>query len=138
MDVSSRVHRTLRHLKQFVPLTDGDAAEWLGAADTLGDGEHLLGAYQNHVGRKDDAIIVTSDRLIGAADGGRYAIRYADIVGISVPGEEKAWADRLTVTERAGKRTVLIVSGGEGQVRDVFEFSRFLRRAASDVVGGAA
>jgi hypothetical protein len=118
-------------MKNFVALSAQDEAEWLSSLPALGNDEELVGAYQNHIGLADSAVVITTRRLLVEHRGSWRSINYSNISDIVLP-REKGSADRLLVREISGKQTEVPVSGGQGHLRDVFEFSRFLDRVRAD------
>jgi hypothetical protein len=114
----------LRHLPRYVT---GDAAGERAVADgvKLPDGEELLGVYDNPEG---PAVYVTNRSVRWM---GEHAVEYSRITESNVPGD-KTEANRLVVTLTDGTSETVPVAGGEGRLRDVWEFKRYMDRVVED------
>lgn len=114
-----------------MPLSGIEVPNWLHPPPRLDDGEELVGFYQNRIGSKERAVIITTRHLFFESSGNWESVGFSDIVEIKLP-DEKSKAHRLVISDCIGRKSVLVIEGGEGQFWDVFEFCRFVERAKDD------
>ena len=104
---------------------------WLAGIE-LPPGNRLLGVYENTPGSTNDYVAVSDHGLLVVTpEGERVFVAYHDILRAPYNNEKKETIDGLILETRQGTRVPLPVKNGERRFRDVFEFSRFVDRAAA-------
>jgi len=129
----AREHRILKHLDRYHSLSQGAEFE-LPAAVVLSEDETVLGVYDNLEDETQAPIFVTTVGLWVFSSEWRQ-VRYADMdsARVKLGGEKvKTNADTLLIGLTTGETIEVLVTGGDGKLRDVWEVDRFMLR----VIGG--
>jgi len=96
----------------------------------LPGGHTPLGIYENNPGSSRDALLVTDKGVIVYAPEGNYTVEFKDIADATWTPESKRQANAVRVTLQSGGIRDIPVHGATPQTADVFEFLRFVMRAA--------
>lgn len=135
MNVLVRVKRILAHLKNFKLTCEGEHLHYHSSV-CVGDGETLLGVYENVSGSITHALAVSDQSLYTEQNGSWTAINFAQIEAIRPPDKDSVSQKEIgiLVQHDGGKKLLIPVWGGDvsGKFRDVYEFTRFLMRTSND------
>ena len=129
----AREHRILRHIQRYQPFSGQSDRDLLTPVPML-EGERILGIYSNRESVVQLPIMVTSAGLRTLGPQSEF-IPYASMSSAKVRlgGETtKTNADTLVIHLRTGEDIELLVTGGHGQLRDIWGFDRFLLRVIGD------
>ncbi len=134
ISVESRVHRTLRKLDRFKAIHLWDQLPQLDQiASPLGDGERLLGAYENEPGCVDRLLLFTNVGVHCWMGNRWHSLKYVDIEAAEWPQEQKTEAETLVIERKDGSYLRLPVNGGSELGRDLFVVMRFIDRVVAYV-----
>ena len=123
MTPKQRSKRILERIPGFVL---GDPDQSLGGLTTA----TVFGAYHNdRLGGPE--VVFTERGLIRLGDQPR-TIEYTDIRSV-VGQRDKDGRSGLELVFKSGETVQLVITGGEGRFRDVFEIQRFLMRVVEDL-----
>ena len=89
-----------------------------------------LGVYVNDL-QNGDLVFVNEEGVAVFKNGSLDEILYSDILKIKAPPKDAPTG--VTVTLRNGSVKFIPIANGRGQLRDVYEFTRFLMRSAETV-----
>lgn len=131
--VLARAHRILSRLDRYRSadsLGFGDEA-WLQAVP-FEDDERCIGVYENSPSSLDGNVVITDHGMYVGQESGFLRIRYAEMRGLSVPGDKHS-SDRMVIRLPDERSAEVPVVGGRGRFRDAHEFSRFLHRVVEDL-----
>lgn len=130
MDIGFRAKKVLGRMDSFVSREEiGDKL----TLPMLPAASELIGVYVNDAARND--IVIITREWVGAVKGANlHVLRYADIGKVSAP--PKGAPDGISVQMKDGRSDFLRIANGNGQLRDVYEFTRFMMRAVEQ--SGAA
>jgi hypothetical protein len=126
MTTSMFASRILRSLPNYVSLDVETPPPWL-ATMALDADEEPLGIYENHVGDRLEAIVVTTQGLRWSGRQEQLALRYDCVERIEIP-EAKERVNLLYLHLSDGQILLLPVKGRRGRLPDAFEVCRFLDR----------
>jgi len=130
--VESRVHRTLRKIDRFKPVSRWDSLHQLaGVRSPLSHEEKLLGAYENVPGQIDRLILVTNEGFHLLESAKWRTIKFSDMTGTEWPLGPKNEANTLIIKKKTDTESLPILGGSE-LGRDLFVFMRFLDRVITD------
>jgi hypothetical protein len=98
--------------------------------EQLSSGEAVIGVYTG--GPQESQVIVVSDEALIFHDDGWRRVPFSEMraVRINTEGIAKIEAEQLHIQTADGARRIVTVAGGDSRSRDVFEFARFVKRAA--------
>lgn len=123
--VSSIVYRTLRGMERYRPLSEL-SYDPIKSISTIDD-EITIGVYDNQ-GDGNDSIIITNIGIYVVSDGHQKHIRYNQISQVNGPSTKQDTSIKILVS--SGLVLYLHINGMTKGFSDVFEFTRFLMRAA--------
>jgi len=131
MDIGFRAKKILGNMDSFVSKEEiGDKL----TLPMLPAASELIGVYVNDAARND--IVIITREWVGAVRGMTLQVmRYADIEKLSAPA--KSAPDGISVQMKDGRSDYLRIANGNGQFRDVYEFTRFMMRAVEQSGGGS-
>ncbi len=130
--IRSRVHRILNEMDNYIQSYNVEALKKDGVI-LEGKGD-FLGLYENHKGNLRENVVVTTLGLYVFNQEWKF-VQYEDIASVNVPLNEekdKSAADQLLLHLSNGSQVEIPIKGGQGRMRDVWEFSRFLHRVIKD------
>lgn len=93
----------------------------------------LIGVYNGHSSDLSSRIFV-ADKGIWIYDKDWELIKYSDMMDLEFPAQKDASNSELGLLLEDGSRRAAVIVGGQGRVRDLYEFGRFLRRCMTDSV----
>lgn len=130
--VKSRAHRILNRLAHYRRAEDATAAD-LARLRTLGLnlGEQYIGVYENSPLDWEGNVVVTDRGLYVTAADAPTRLPYQEMLSVQVPGEKHV-ADRLRIQLEGDRSSDVPIRGGDGRLREVWEFYRFLKRVRAD------
>ncbi len=131
--IKSRAHRILKSFSNYHSFGESasDSSASL-AGYSLEEDEHPLGIYENAPDNHSDNILVTTRGLHLLQEPQEQFIQYLEIDRIEVT-QPKQLADSVVLHLRSGNVSEISIKGGRGNLRDVWEFVRYLRRVMEDV-----
>ena len=134
--IGSRAHRILKPLANYRAIDEGGVGLANGLSETivLHNNERVLGIYENPAHGQQKTVVVTT-RGVHVVVGGNYqALAYSQIDHVETPrsGEKHSFGE-LVVTCRSGDNVIIPIEGGQGRLRDAWEFLRFLNRVVADI-----
>lgn len=127
--VESRAKRILARGKLKGYKVVQSAEPWAGLPPEAGE---LLGTYVNTI---DNVVLVAKIGIVTRQAQETVFIRYADIIEASVLNSDKHQASEIELTVPDGIRHRILIAHGEGRLRDIWEFFRFLDRVRRDLQG---
>lgn len=130
VSVESRLHRTMKGVKQLERDVSREKIQELGVAPLLANGENILGIYWNRT--PGNFFVVTDLALIFRVDGVLTRLEFVRMKSSLIIAVEKTTAEEVRIELKGGKSVSLIVDGGDGQFRDVFSMGRFVMRVIED------
>lgn len=127
MDIRFRAKKILGSMDSYVQ--QHEVRNKLGAyADLLSN--NTLGIYVNNL-EDSNLVLVNESGIAVFKNGSLDETLYSDILKIKSPPKDAPTG--ITVTLRDSSVKFVPVANGRGQFRDVYEFTRFLMRAAETV-----
>jgi hypothetical protein len=130
-----RAKRILEHHsnKRYYPIPEQDREKYLTDYCFQKD-EQLLGIYKNDIKNNLDDVLFTDKGIHFYVENKKIFIAYNQIKDLHVEGE-KITANTLLITygDNGDQKIKLLIKGGEGKCRDIFEILRYLRRVMDDV-----
>lgn len=127
--VIPHAHRTLGRLKSYKDCVGKNIDDFPQYAKLVqvGPDETIIGVYENSTGEPKESIIITDTGLYVSGAQEWVYIRYEQVTRVEFPVELKNQAEELFVY-CGGVRTKLVIRGGAGKFRDIYEFLHFLER----------
>ncbi len=126
--VTSRVHRILKDLKLFRAID----MQNLDSSVRLRPSENVLGLYENNKSERKDALLITTHAIHILCEKGEKVVDFREINKVETPPSKEPPLEELTVQLKSGEQIKIPVRGGKENVRDAWEFLRFLIRVQSD------
>jgi hypothetical protein len=131
--VKSRAHRTLRRMARYTFDTNDIRSLQTKYGINDSSAEQLVGAYRNDPCDDVECVILTDQSLWLCGAHGNTRLRYTHIKGVlSSDSTDVHYCD---IETRKGDIVRIPIVGGEGNIRDVFEFIRFIMRVIDDISG---
>lgn len=130
----ARVHRILKSLDRFQSLSGQSNFNHYAKEPAISEGEEVLGIYRPNAGDVDNAVIVTTLGLHVYSDEW-ICLEYSKMISAHVSLEDsvdKTSASILIIELETGKAIPISIAGGQGNLRDVWSFLRFLQRVIVD------
>ena len=142
MNVQSRAKRILTPLSSYQPIEEVGSLLFPLRDFAVLRGATPLGVYSNTPGESQEALLVSDIGVfLNCGEEVRF-VEYKTINKVDIAADGrivgadatalKIDADGLLVTAEHSAPVFLPVRNGHGKYRDVFEFSRFMNRAAED------
>lgn len=126
-----RGYRILRKMKRFE--YSGGARATSSSPDVqLHLDETLIGCYRNYDGSSAELLVITDRALWVRRDTVWGRTEYQQMKSVSVEGP-KHEATSLTIRLRTGGVIHVPVRRGEGRLRDIWTFVRYLTRVIEDI-----
>ena len=127
MDIRFRAKKIFGKMDSYVQQHEIESklSSYVGMLST-----DMLGVYVNDL-QKGDLICINEKGIAVAKNGLLDEILYSDILKIKAPPKDAPTG--VTVTLRDGSVKFVPVANGRDQLRDVYEFTRFLMRLAETV-----
>lgn len=127
MEVRFRAKKILGNMDSYVQQHEIETkfGSYVGllASDTLG-------VYINNL-QDGDFVVVSEKGIAVFKNGSLDETLYSDILKIKAPPKDAPTG--VTVTLRNGSVKLIPIANGRGQLRDVYEFARFLMRSVETV-----
>ena len=119
MDIRFRAKKILGNMDSYVQQHDigSEFSSYFGLLPS-----DILGVYINNL-QKGDLIFVNEKGVAVSKNGLLDKILYSDIMKIKAPPKDAPTG--ITVTLKNGSVKFVPVANGRGQLRDVYEFTRF-------------
>lgn len=133
MNVKSRAHRILKPLVNYHDMTAKAISPPFWIQDVIFQrGEDCVGIYENHPGRKEEAIVITTLGLHIFRNEEWQYISYDQIESVKTPTDKRV-ADQLEIQLHDNNVASVPIKGGQNNLRDAFSFLRFLDRVVRDL-----
>ena len=129
MDIHFRAKKIFGHMDSYVQQHEIESklSSYVGQLPSK-----MLGIYVNDL-QISDLVFVNEEGITVSRNGLLDEILYFDISKIKAPPKDAPTG--VTVTLKDGSVKFVPVMNGRGQLRDVYEFTRFLMRSV-EAVGG--
>lgn len=127
MDIRFRAKKILGNMDSYVQQQE-IMSKFKPYIDSFSD--NTLGVYVNNL-QDGDLVFVNETGIAVSKNGSLDKILYSDILKIKAPPKDAPTS--ITVTLKDGSVKFVPVANGRGQLRDVYEFTRFLMRSAEAV-----
>ena len=126
--VESRVHRILDDIDSFYKFQD-EEIEFL-----LKKSGRIIGMYINNSSKENGIVYVADTGIIYCCCERKTFISYHEIVSMSIVelDENKTNAETLSIELKNGNQVQLVINGGKGRRKDIYEVYRFLIRVVAD------
>jgi hypothetical protein len=128
--IKMRAYRILRPLSRYKPLDVTPAPDYLCDLPNEGD-DQLLGIYENVAGQRDGCVVFSIQGIYIDVEGNWTFIPYAQMITTALPSDDKHAAKIIDIQIAGGTNQPVVITGGEGRFRDVYEVSRFLDRVTA-------
>ncbi|HML21500.1 MAG TPA: hypothetical protein PKD09_07635 [Aggregatilinea sp.] len=131
--LKARVHRILEPLERYENAPDVTLIQKLKNELVVSEGEEILGVYRSGAGGAEHMIAVTMSGL-HVYHGNWIHLEYSEMTSAKVPLEDtdKANASTILVNLKSGDVVSIPIVGGQGKLRDVWPFLRFIQRVIGD------
>lgn len=133
--IRSRVHRVLRKVERFSPLSVEGSTNFAREYEIkLNPGEELLGLYQNSLTDLRQNVVITNKGIHVFADQWTFvAYEAMNSVTVLIPNDgDKRAAEELVFSLKSEMQIVVPIRGGDDQFRDIWQVDRFFLRVIAD------
>lgn len=129
---TSRLHRTMKGVKNFDMELSDSALREFGFSSLLLEGERVLGIYRGKT--KNSTFVVTDRALIALIKNvPTRLVEYEKMKSsLVIEVNEKPETSEIQITLNNEDIVKILVDGGDGKFRDVFSFGRFISRVIED------
>ncbi len=133
--VKSITGRILRSLKNYKEANDSLQDQLLSVIK-LQQGEQLYGVYYNAPYKLNDCIVTTDKGLhIIYEDGEYFFLNFSDFKDLKLPPKDPEEITLMVYLEDGSSLPLYIKYVKDNKFKDVYEFSRYLRRVTSYIKG---
>jgi hypothetical protein len=135
--IKSRAHRNLKRLPRYYDLHGDKRDKWKTPLDELSlvENEQLIGVYENSADEFNHNIVVSTDGMRIFQQNSWIFIPYSQIRQSKVyltNIEHKTSADTIEISLVSGEKLSITIKGGEGNLRDVWSFERYICHVVND------
>ena len=130
----SRVHRILKKVSRYQPVSDRYESQLKLEKYLLREGEEIIGAYENSDDIRKNIIITTIGILIFSGNGWK-SIDYDHILRTNIQldsNNDKRTAEKINFQLQSGAEVGILISGGDDRTRDAWSFLHFMMRVIRD------